>query len=472
MVFRAAVGDEDYALRCYTRQDASTPERYAALDNFVASHGLSKYVGIVTWLEDEVRVKGAGWPVLKMEWIAGQQLNEYVGYLADNGNGAALGTLAGRWLELVSELQRVGFAHGDLQHGNILVDQRGHLRLVDFDSIWIPPLLGQAAPTETGHPSYQPHGNTAAGRWGPHMDTFSSLVIYLALTALAGDPGLWQKFNNGDNLLFERADFAPPYETDIWKHLAGLGNPEVDRMTGKLRDCCEPGWVAAKSLADTLRTTWWERGGSAASGTTSTGTSATGISATGTSATRTGATGATAPPASPTVTPAAPAAGQAPAASPGIAWYAPSVPQQPAAHAGSLPPPPSAPYQSAVASQSSATPPGGTWRPGQTGGMAGGGSWWDQGKAPSAPAKKPTAKKPTAAKPSAVKTPAAKTPATPDRTTPRVIGGALILVALVIFFALLSSSPGAGAVIGGVLALIGIGVAFGQKQGPPGGGGP
>lgn len=433
VVFHVTVDDGEYALRCYTRQDASTPERYAAFDNFVASNGLSTYVGIVTWQDGEIRVKGASWPVLKMEWIAGQQLNEYAGYLADHGNGAALRTLAGRWLQLVNELQRVSFAHGDLQHGNILVDQQGHLRLVDFDSIWIPPLAGQTAPTETGHPSYQPHGGTAQGRWGRYMDTFSALVIYLALTALAADPGLWQKFNNGDNLLFERDDFAPPYETDIWKHLAGLGDPDVDRMTVKLRDCCALGWVAAKTLSDTLKVTWWERG--PASGPT-------------TIAPPAAATGTVRVTPTPTAAAPGPATGPASPASGGHQWHVPSVPSQPATPAGSLPPPPTSPYQSTVASQS-AGPSSGPWRAGTTGPAATSGSWWQQGQAPSVPVPKP--------------------PAKVDQSTARVVGAVFGLVGLIVFIVLVANSNPVS-VVGAVLVIIGfwIWITAGKPKPPPG----
>ena len=48
-----------------------------------------------------------------------------------------------------------------------------------------------------------------------------ALVIYMALTALAADPGLWLPLNNGDNLLFERKDFCAPFETEVWKHSQG-----------------------------------------------------------------------------------------------------------------------------------------------------------------------------------------------------------------------------------------------------------
>jgi hypothetical protein len=259
VVFEAELGGSKYALRCYTRDEASTPERYAALDQFIESSGLSASVGTVTWYKRAIQVNGAKWPVLKMDWIEGRRLDEQVSDLVGDQDSGGLRALAGRWLELVNELQGAEFAHGDLQHGNVLVDQQGQLRLVDFDSVWIPQLQGQQAPTETGHPNYQPPGITAQARWGPYMDTFAGLVIYLALSALARDPGLWPQFSSGgENMLFERDDFAPPFDTEIWKHLADLADPDIDLMAAKLKECCQPGWVAAKTLQETLKRNWWE----------------------------------------------------------------------------------------------------------------------------------------------------------------------------------------------------------------------
>ena len=356
VVFHGEVGGEDCALRCYTREDASTPERYALLSEFVKDNGLSEHVGGVTWYQQAVRVKGARWPVLKMAWIEGRQLNEYAAFLAGSGNNAALRTLAERWLELVNVMQAARFAHGDLQHGNILVDQQQQLRLVDFDSVWIPQLQGQEPPTESGHTSYQSRSGAGASRWGPYMDTFSGLVIYLALTALAKDPGMWAEFDNGDNLLFERDDFGPPYETGIWNRLAGLSDPEIDRIAGKLKDCCAPDWVASRSLKDTLARTWWEHEPPAPAVTpTSAADSVTGTATTGSSV---------------------PAEGEPTASAPGAG--------QPAPSAGSLPPPPAVPYQSPVAPQS-----------GMPSTIGSGGPWYKQQQQSRVPA--PTAKS-TAAK--------------------------------------------------------------------------
>jgi eukaryotic-like serine/threonine-protein kinase len=427
VVFHATIEGQEYALRCYTRRDASTPERYAALDSFVSGNGLSGRVGIVTWYKDQIQLKGARWPVLKMGWIEGQQLNEYAGYLADTGNSNALRTLAERWLGLVEELQQAGFAHGDLQHGNILVDQESQLRLVDFDSVWIPPLQGQAAPTETGHPSYQPQGGTAKSRWGPHMDTFSGLVIYLALTALAKDPGLWPRFNNGDNLLFEREDFDPALDRDIWKQLAALGDTEVSALARKLRDCCAPDWVASRTLRDTLKTTWWEQVGRPDKPVAPSPKPAPGTSA--------AATGPFTVSAGGTV----------------------SVPRQ-APPAGSLPPPPSTPYQSKVTPQSAGTPSGAT---GQDGAEAGGWPWAAAGE-PAEPAS-------TAAKPAG--TPAQVTPKQPAKSGGgrNALGGLLVIAAVIVFFVLAFRHQAVeGAIWGALLFICGAGVAGSRPKNPPG----
>src|SRR2546430_4647189 len=50
-------------------------------------------------------------------------------------------------------LFRSQVAHGDLQHGNILV-RGGSIQLVDYDGMWVPALKGRHA-TEIGHRAYQ-----------------------------------------------------------------------------------------------------------------------------------------------------------------------------------------------------------------------------------------------------------------------------------------------------------------------------
>ena len=249
VVFQASVQGKPQALRCYIRNDASSRDRYSALDAYLAGHDLSPYVSGTTWLDGAIMVNRAAWPVLTMEWIDGRTLNEYVDFLVTGSNAVALTTLAVKWRELVALLQRSEFTHGDLQHGNIMVDQEGQLRLVDFDGVWIPQLAGQAPPTEFGHPNYQHPGVHVWDQW---LDTFSALVIYLSLIALGKDPGIWLALYNSKNLLFAKNDFFPPFKTEVWKQLAALGDPHVDEIARRLQECCYPDWVSDKSLEMTL----------------------------------------------------------------------------------------------------------------------------------------------------------------------------------------------------------------------------
>jgi hypothetical protein len=290
-----------------------------------------------------------------MDWIDGRTLNEYVDFLVTGSNAAALTTLAARWRALVALLQDGEFAHGDLQHGNVMVDQEGRLRLVDFDGVWIPQLAGQAPPTEYGHPNYQHPGRHT---WDCWLDTFSGLVIYLSLVALGKDPGLWLALYNSKNLLFAKPDFSPPFKTEVWKQLAELRDPQVDELVRRLQECCAPDWVPDKSLEMTLNPQavtpvlqpipveqrWWEKkpaapaspmgraapaapaapAGSAAPG----ASAAPGVPAAQSSwpwASGSPSAAQPPPPAAAFRAPAAPASASAPAASPS-APYAPAVP--------------------------------------------------------------------------------------------------------------------------------------------------
>ena len=248
-MFLATVDGTPQALRCYIRDCVSTRERYSSLNRYLDIHDVEPSVSRVTWTDAAIRVNGATWPVLQMPWINGRTLNEYVDFLVDTSNTTALAVLATRWRELVALLQGEEFAHGDLQHSNIMVDRDGRLRLVDYDSIWIPQLAGMSPPTGSGHPNYQHPVQYVWGRW---LDTFSALVIYLSLVALSKDPGLWLPLYDTTNLLFTEPDFHAPFGTEAWKHLAALRDPQIEELARRLRECCDPSWVPDRSLEMTL----------------------------------------------------------------------------------------------------------------------------------------------------------------------------------------------------------------------------
>lgn len=263
VVFKATVGGVSQALRFFTRQDASTRQRYTALNVYFAQRGLRPHVATCQWVDDAITVNGRRWPMVQMEWVDGHTLDRHVEDLVADDDTAALRSLAAAWRGLLRSMQAARFAHGDLQHGNVLVGHDGALRLVDFDGSWIEPFAGSKPPTESGHRNYQHPAST----WGPWMDTFPGLVVYLSLLALSRSPKQWNQLHNGENLLFSRPDFDPPHQTMAWGQIARLGDPQVDLLAGQLRACCTPTWTATSDLETLLAAVppWWTRTGGRAS---------------------------------------------------------------------------------------------------------------------------------------------------------------------------------------------------------------
>ncbi|WP_285588740.1 hypothetical protein [Actinomycetospora sp. NBRC 106378] len=234
------------------------------------------------WHEASIRIRDRSWPIVQMEWIEGRTLDRYVDHLVEEGDRTGLSALATAWRDLVITMQADHFAHGDLQHGNVLVDQHGRLRLVDLDAVWIPGLVGLPAPDESGHPNYQRQD----APWNEHRDTFPGLVVYLALRMLAHNPQPWAVLHNEDNLLFTREDFEDPALGPAWKHLSALHDPSLDRLGDQLRAACDPLWRAVDDFASIIGRAgdvvggpdsrpWWvqtaDRRGEVPAGTTSTG---------------------------------------------------------------------------------------------------------------------------------------------------------------------------------------------------------
>jgi hypothetical protein len=232
VVYKATCKKDVWAVRCFLRPVSDHAERYAAISAHLAKSKLD-HATRFHWLKDGIRVKGGAFPIVKMEWVQGRLLDRHVeGCL---GRPKDLADLRARWRVLVSDLERAKMAHGDLQHGNVLVDGK-KLLVIDYDGMWVPALAGRKA-TETGHRAYQ-HPRRSEAHYAAWLDRFSALVVYVSLAALEKEPKLWDEYYTGDNLLFVREDFLEPGRSPIWGHLASLG-PDVKRLAGALAACAE-----------------------------------------------------------------------------------------------------------------------------------------------------------------------------------------------------------------------------------------
>src|SRR5579859_6315870 len=234
-----------WAVRCFHRDAADRAQRYAAISTTLRTLGSDAFVQIA-YLPAGIRVGQAWYPVTKMPWLDGRTFNRAVEERL--GRPAALHDLEQRFVQLVADLGRRGVAHGDLQHGNILVDPSGALRLVDYDGMYVPALRGLKA-SETGDPNYQHPGRHE--QFDANLDRFSALVIAVALRALAAQPGLWQTYNSDDNLLFRRADFVAPSRSALFRALSALA--ETHDVAAHLAHACAEDYARIPSLDDFLR---------------------------------------------------------------------------------------------------------------------------------------------------------------------------------------------------------------------------
>jgi eukaryotic-like serine/threonine-protein kinase len=262
IVFKATVDGQSQALRFLTRPDAASQYRYTALNHYFTERDLTRDVATSQWIDDAITVNGRPWPMLQMQWVEGRTLNSYVEDLVEAEDTASILSLAAAWRELLRRIQAARFAHGDLQHGNVLVEGNGTLRLVDFDSAWIEPFAGAAPPPESGHRNYQ----RVDRPWGPWMDTFPGLVIYLSLLALGRSTKAWEQLHTGENLLFSGQDFSPPHQTQTWWQLTQLSDPQLAAMADRLKVCCAPTWSATSDMETLLAAPlpWWSRTGTVA----------------------------------------------------------------------------------------------------------------------------------------------------------------------------------------------------------------
>ncbi len=153
-------------------------------------------------------------------------------------NRANIERLRSQFAKVVAELKRIGIAHGDLQHGNIIV-QASDLRLVDYDGTFVPTLAGQSS-NELGHPNYQ-HPQRAATTFSASLDDFSAWLIYSSLSILSLEPMLFKKYAGGDEcILFRHTDLKDPDNSRLFRELLNHPNADIKargELVKRLAEC-------------------------------------------------------------------------------------------------------------------------------------------------------------------------------------------------------------------------------------------
>jgi hypothetical protein len=220
--------DSDVAVRCFRGYLGDRDQRYRAIQRHLETHPIAA-LSDFTYAPDGILVAGKRFPILFMNWINGPTLDLYLEEMISRKE--VMLHLSQEWLRLIGSLREAGIAHGDLQHGNIIVEH-GQLRLVDHDGLFVPE-MNHWSSSEVGHQHYQ-HPLRDAQQFDSNLDNFSSIVIYLTLISLAERPGLWKEHHD-ENLLFTRADFLNPAASSLFGKIRELG-VEQKRLSDVLAD--------------------------------------------------------------------------------------------------------------------------------------------------------------------------------------------------------------------------------------------
>ncbi len=234
-VYKLTKGNRSWAVRCFTRTPQSdVRQRYKLISEYLSQHQIP-YLVDFEFLTQGILVKGEWYPILKMDWVQGSEIDRYIGEHIDDSQ--VLLRLDQQLKQLQKDLQQVGIAHGDLQHGNIMVDSQGELKLVDYDGMYVPALRG-APPLEVGHPNYQPPTRSSKD-FSDRLDEFSFEVISLSLRALASQPNLWETFHEDNkNLIFRQNDFQEPELSPVFQSIANIPDDETRELCDRLIRRC------------------------------------------------------------------------------------------------------------------------------------------------------------------------------------------------------------------------------------------
>lgn len=249
IVFPIVKGSNTFALRCWMEDVGNAEVRYKEIYDYLQRVSLPYFVDF-EYVPKGIWVMGNDYPITRMQWAAGVSLRDFI---SQNLKRPRLfKVVADTFQEMVARLHKNQIAHGDLQDGNILLNQNRNtveIKLIDYDGLFVPTLRGQLDNIR-GLPEYQHPARIVAGprtQATETVDYFSELVIYLSFLALSEKPDLWRSFKDKTErgLLFSETDFKNPGQSAIFRELAIL-SPYVQQLASTLKDFC------AKTAIDQL----------------------------------------------------------------------------------------------------------------------------------------------------------------------------------------------------------------------------
>lgn len=223
VVFPFLVNNKKWAFRCWYNNVGNIGKRLKILSDELNRIKLPYFCQFY-YSEQGIIIDGGVKPTTRMLWVDGVNLKEYI--CLNSHNSEKLKDLAAKFLSMCRDLHKAKISHGDLQHGNIIIDHQDRIFLIDYDSMYVPALKGEKD-IITGLAAYQHPARIQRKNIYAHekLDYFSELIIYLSIIAISENSNLIELFDilDSDNLLFTKEDFANIETSKIYSQLRKLG---------------------------------------------------------------------------------------------------------------------------------------------------------------------------------------------------------------------------------------------------------
>lgn len=200
VVFSLQFAGRQYALKCYYMM----PQRVKTICDYFALHPTDIVVR-QRYLEQEICIfdrndRPVWQDAVLMELADGMTLEGQLRIIFGNNQIEKLKPLAVAFDHLALALLRQPWAHGDVKPENIIVDDHYSMRLVDYDSAFLPCFAGTTT-AELGSENYR-HPQRDEQMFDKHVDDYSLAVISASLHTLVLCPDMYERYCDGTNIIF------------------------------------------------------------------------------------------------------------------------------------------------------------------------------------------------------------------------------------------------------------------------------
>lgn len=232
LTYKIRNNGKEWALRCFHKLSAIRNVVYPHICKFIKTHP-SKYFVDIDYQPNGIRYQGSFYPISLMRWVKGETLGTFISI--NYKSSKVIEALMEQFLGVVDELNRLKIAHGDLSHSNIMIENN-QMVLIDYDGMYIPSFKG-AESSEIGNKHFQ-HPGRRSRHFYQEIDSFSEIVIYLALKTILHAPKLYEDYGKGgEGLLFSRTDIIDPDNSPLISEIEKI--PRLSQYIYNFKQICK-----------------------------------------------------------------------------------------------------------------------------------------------------------------------------------------------------------------------------------------